>query len=302
MVDVTIKAKAPAQPALALAPVRTGPTVWKRFRRHRLAVVGLAFMALLVFVAIAAPVLGTQDPAQTSLSDSLRPPSSEHYLGTDLTGRDVWSRLAYASRISLVAGVGSMAIAVLISLILGTLSGYYGGLVDMVIMRFTDVIMCIPSLIIVMALVAVIGPGLLNIVIAIGVLGWTGATRLLRAQILAVREREFVIAGRCTGASDRRIMLRHILPNAFAPVLVAATLGVAGAILTEASLSFLGFGILPPTSSWGEMLNSARSLTRLQENPWIWLPPGLMILLTVLAINFIGDGLRDSLDPRQKER
>jgi peptide/nickel transport system permease protein len=172
----------------------------------------------------------------------------------------------------------------------------------MVIMRFTDVIMCIPSLIIVMALVAVIGPGLLNIVIAIGVLGWTGSTRLLRAQILAVREREYVIAGRCSGASDARIMLRHVLPNAFAPVLVAATLGVAGAILTEASLSFLGFGVLPPTSSWGEMLNGARSLTRLQENPWIWLPPGLMILITVLAINFIGDGLRDSLDPRQKEK
>lgn len=298
--ELTIKA--PARPSLALAPVRKGPTLWKRYRRHRLAVAGLAFMGLVVFVAVAAPILGTQDPTKTSLSASLESPSTEHFLGTDLTGRDIWSRLAYAARVSLVAGVGSMAIAVLIALVLGTLSGYYGGLVDMVIMRFTDVIMCIPSLIIVMALVAVIGPGLLNIVIAIGVLGWTGSTRLLRAQILAVREREYVIAGRCSGASDARIMLRHVLPNAFAPVLVAATLGVAGAILTEASLSFLGFGVLPPTSSWGEMLNGARSLTRLQENPWIWLPPGLMILITVLAINFIGDGLRDSLDPRQKEK
>jgi peptide/nickel transport system permease protein len=300
MVDVAIKA--PAITTIPLTSVRKGSTVWRRFRRHSLAVVGLAFMTLVVFVAIAAPFLGTQDPALTSLSDSLKSPSRDHWLGTDLTGRDIWSRLAYASRVSLTAGVGSMTIVVLISLVLGTISGYYGGLVDMIIMRFTDVIMCIPSLIIVMALVAVIGPGLLNIIIAIGVLGWTGTTRLLRAQILATREREFVIAARCMGATDRRIMTRHILPNAYQPVLVAATLGIAGAILTEASLSFLGFGILPPTPSWGEMLNGARSLTRLQENPWIWLPPGLMILLTVLAINFIGDGLRDSLDPRQKER
>ncbi len=300
--EVTIKAPAQAMPALAHATVRKGPTFWLRFRRHKLAVAGLAFMTLLVFVAVAAPILGTQDPTKTSLSASLESPSRDHFLGTDLTGRDIWSRLAYASRVSLTAGVCATAIAVLIALALGTLSGFYGGLVDMVIMRFTDVIMCVPSLVIVMALVAVLGPGLLNIVIAIGVLEWTGSTRLLRAQILAVREREYVIAGRCMGASDSRIMLRHILPNAFAPVLVAATLLVASAILTEASLSFLGFGILPPTSSWGEMLNGARSLTRLQENPWIWLPPGLAILLTVLAINFIGDGLRDSLDPRQKEK
>lgn len=300
MAIVSIEAQ--TQPAHTMDSRRKGSTVWTRFRRHHLAVAGLAFMTLLIFVAIAAPWLGTQDPTETSLSDSLKPPSTEHFLGTDLTGRDVWSRLAYASRTSLVAGVGSMAVAVLISLVLGTFSGYYRGPVDMILMRFTDVIMCIPSLIIIMALVAVIGPGLLNIVIAIGVLGWTGITRLLRAQILAVREREFVIAATSIGASDLRIMLRYILPNTYQPVLVAATLGVAGAILTEASLSFLGFGILPPNSSWGEMLNGARSLTRLQENLWIWLPPGLMILFTVLAITFIGDGLQDSLDPRQKER
>lgn len=293
--------QAPAQPA-ALVEVRKSASLWKRFRRHRMAVVGLGFICLVIFVAIFAPFLGTVDPTKTSLSDSLQPPSREHWLGTDLTGRDVWSRLAYASRVSLIAGVGSIAIAVTIALVLGSLSGYYGGIVDMVIMRFTDVIMCIPGLIIIMALVAVIGPGLINIIIAIGVLGWTGMTRLLRAQILAVREREYVTSARCSGASNRRIMLRHVLPNAYQPVLVAATLGVAGAILTEASLSFLGFGILPPTPSWGEMLNSAKSLTRLQENPWLWVPPGMAILLTVLAINFIGDGLRDSLDPRQKER
>ena len=293
--------QAPAQ-AASLVEVRKSASVWKRFRRHRMAVVGLVFISVVVFIAIFAPFLGTVDPTKTSLAQSLQSPSREHWLGTDLTGRDVWSRLAYASRVSLIAGVGSIAIAVTIALVLGSLSGYYGGIVDMVIMRFTDVIMCIPGLIIIMALVAVIGPGLINIIIAIGVLGWTGMTRLLRAQILAVREREYVTSARCSGASNRRIMLRHVLPNAYQPLLVAATLGVAGAILTEASLSFLGFGILPPTPSWGEMLNSAKSLTRLQENPWLWVPPGMAILLTVLAINFIGDGLRDSLDPRQKER
>ena len=300
MADVAVS------PALAktaaLTEVRKGSTLWQRYRRHKLAVVGLGFMILVVFIAVFAPWLGTIDPTKTSLMDSLKPPSRDHWLGTDLSGRDVWSRIAYASRVSLIAGVASTLLASVIAVILGTISGYYGGFIDNVIMRVTDVIMCIPDLIIIMALVSVLGPGLLNIVIAIGVLGWTGKTRLLRAQILAVREKEYVTAARCSGASDRRIMLRHILPNSFSPLLVAGTLSVAGAILTEASLSFLGFGILPPSPSWGEMLNAARSFTRLQENPWIWMPPGIMILLTVLAINFIGDGLRDSLDPRQKER
>ena len=286
----------------ALMEVRKSAGLWKRYRRHKMAVVGLSFMILLLFIAIFAPFLGTIDPTRTSLMDSLKPPSRDHWLGTDLSGRDVWSRVAYAARISLIAGVASTLLASLIAIILGTVSGYYGGIVDNVIMRITDVIMCIPDLIIIMALVSVLGPGLINIVIAIGVLGWTGKTRLLRAQILAVREKEYVTAARCSGASNRRIMLRHVLPNSFSPLLVAGTLSVAGAILTEASLSFLGFGILPPTPSWGEMLNAARSFTRLQENPWIWMPPGIMILLTVLAINFIGDGLQDSLDPRQKER
>jgi peptide/nickel transport system permease protein len=293
--------EAPRQ-ANALVEIRKSASVWKRFSRHRLAVAGLVFMMILVFIAVFAPLLHTVDPTKTSLSDSLQAPSREHWLGTDLTGRDVWSRLAFATRVSLIAGIGSIAIAVTIALVLGSLAGYYGGMVDMVIMRFADVIMCIPGLIIIMALVAVLGPGLLNIIIAIGVLGWTGMTRLLRAQILAIREREFITSARCAGASNRRIMIRHVLPNSYQPLMVAATLGVAGAILTEAALSFLGFGILPPTPSWGEMLNSAKSITRLQENPWLWVPPGMMILLTVLAINFIGDGLQDSLDPRQKER
>jgi peptide/nickel transport system permease protein len=300
MAEATISSTQAA--SVPLIEVRKGATLWQRYRKHKMAVVGLVFMILLVFLAVFAPWLGTIDPTKTSLIDSLQPPSREHWLGTDLSGRDIWSRIAFAARASLIAGVVSTLIASVIAIILGTVSGYYGGIIDNVIMRVTDVIMCIPDLIIIMALVSVLGPGLLNVVIAIGILGWTGKTRLLRAQILAVREKEYVTAARCTGASNGRIMLRHILPNSFSPILVAGTLSVAGAILTEASLSFLGFGILPPSPSWGEMLNAARSFTRLQENPWIWMPPGIMILLTVLAINFIGDGLRDSLDPRQKER
>jgi peptide/nickel transport system permease protein len=300
MAEAAISATKPTMSALT--EVRKGVTAWQRFRKHKMAMVGLVFMILLFGLAIFAPWLGTIDPTKTSLMDSLQPPSREHWLGTDLSGRDVWSRLAYAARVSLIAGVGSTLIASIIAIILGTFSGFYGGFVDNFIMRVTDVIMCIPDLIIIMALVSVLGPGLINIVIAIGILGWTGKTRLLRGQILAVREKEYVTAAKCSGASNRRIMFRHVLPNSFTPILVAGTLSVAGAILTEASLSFLGFGILPPSPSWGEMLNGARSLTRLQENPWIWMPPGIMILLTVLAINFIGDGLQDSLDPRQKER
>ncbi len=301
MADATVSTTSPLTLA-SQARVKQGSRVWRRFRKHKLAVLGLAFITLLILIAIFAPFLNTTDPTKTNLSQSLKAPSADHWLGTDLTGADIWSRIAFATRISLTAGLGATAIAALIAIVLGTLSGYYGRFVDMVIMRITDVIMCIPDLIIIMALVAVIGAGLMNIIIAIGVLGWTSMTRLLRGQILAVRERDYVTAARCIGASDGRIMTRYILPNAFAPLLVAATLGVAGAILTEASLSFLGFGIVPPDPSWGQMLVAARSLTRLQNNWWLWVPPGMMILLTVLAINFIGDGLRDSLDPKQREK
>lgn len=301
MAEITVSTTSPLTLA-SQARVKQGSRVWRRFRKHKLAVIGLVFISLLILIAIFAPFLNTTDPTKTNLSQSLKSPSADHWLGTDLTGSDIWSRIAYATRISLTAGLGATAIAAVIAIVLGTLAGYYGRLVDMVIMRVTDVIMCIPDLIIIMALVAVIGPGLMNIIIAIGVLGWTSMTRLLRAQILAVRERDYVTAARCIGASDRRIMTRYILPNSMAPLLVAATLGVAGAILTEASLSFLGFGIVPPDPSWGQMLVAARSLTRLQNNWWLWIPPGMMILLTVLAINFIGDGLRDSLDPKQRER
>jgi len=293
-------------PSLRLRPaVRTrvdtplGRT-WRRFRRHKLAIAGLIFIVIIALLGIFAPLVAPKDPLKTSLIDSLAPPSAKYWLGTDPVGRDVWSRTIYAIRVSLSVGIVAVGISLAIALLLGTLSGYYGGAIDMVIMRLTDVIMTVPGLVIIMAVVSVLGPSIYNVMAVIGILGWTGMARLLRAQILSVRERDFIKAAKSIGVADWRIMLLHILPNAVAPVLVAATFGVAGAILTEAALSFLGFGVLPPTPSWGNMLNAARSLSRLQENPWFWVPPGVMILLTVLAINFIGDGLRDALDPRTK--
>jgi peptide/nickel transport system permease protein len=219
-------------------------------------------------------------------------------LGTDAVGRDVWSRVIYATRVSLSVGIVAVGISVAIALLLGTISGYFGGWVDMVIMRLTDVILCIPSLVIIMSVVVLVGPSIYNIMVVIGLLGWTGMARLVRGQMLSARTWEYVIAARATGSSDWRIMVVHILPNVIAPMVVAATFGVASAILTEAGLSFLGFGVIPPTPSWGNMLNAARSLDILRSQPWFWLPPGLMILITVLSINFIGDGLRDALDPR----
>lgn len=273
---------------------------WKRFTRHRMALAGLSLIAILVVVAIAAPVIAPVGPTKTDLKMALTGPSVDHWLGTDPAGRDVWARVVYATRISLSVGFVSVGIALAISLMLGSLSGYYGGFVDNLIMRFTDIVICVPSLILILIVVSLTGPSVYNVMLVLGIIGWTGMTRLLRAQILSVRERDYVIAARCLGANGRRIMLRHVLPNSVGPLLVASTFGIGNAILAEAGLSFLGFGVLPPTPSWGNMLNTARSFSRLQENPWFWIPPGTAILLTVLAINFIGDGLRDALDPRQR--
>jgi peptide/nickel transport system permease protein len=249
-------------------------------------------------MAVFAPILSPYDPTLTDPSHFQEGPSADHWLGTDLAGRDILSRVIYGARVSLSVGVVSVSIAVAIAIILGSLAGFYGGGVDNAIMRFTDIMMNFPDLLLIMTVVSVVGPSIFNVMAVIGLLGWTGMTRLIRGQILSIREWDFVLAARATGVPNRRIMFIHILPNTLAPVLVAATFGVAGAILTEAGLSFLGLGVLPPTSSWGNMLTAAESISALQERWWVWIPPGTMILVTVLAINFVGDGLRDALDPR----
>jgi peptide/nickel transport system permease protein len=271
--------------------------MWRRFVRHRLAMASLAILILITAMVIAAPLVTRYSPVKITgqIEDA---PSREHVLGTDRLGRDVWSRLVYGGRVSLSVGIVAVSISIAISVVLGSLSGFYGGWVDMVIMRITDVMMVFPGLILIMVVVSVVGPSIYNVMAVIGILGWTGTTRLLRGQILSVREWDFVTAARSVGVPDRRIMLRHILPNSLAPLLVAATFGVAGAILTEAGLSYLGLGVLPPAPSWGNMLNGAQSVRILESLWWLWVPPGAAIFVTVLAVNFLGDGLRDALDPR----
>ena len=271
---------------------------WLRFRRHKMAMAGLLFLAVVALLAVAAPLVTQHAPSKIHSGLTRAAPTAEHILGGDIAGRDVWSRVVYGGRVSLSVGLVAVSISILIALILGSLAGYYGGWVDMLIMRITDIMMVFPLLILIMTVVAVLGPSIYNVMIVIGLLGWTSSTRLVRGQILSVREWDFVMAARSLGVQDRNIMFKHILPHVLAPLLVAATFGVASAILTEAGLSFLGLGVLPPTPSWGNMLNGAQSIYILERHWWIWVPPGMAILLTVLAINFVGDGLRDAFDPR----
>jgi peptide/nickel transport system permease protein len=281
----------------AAAPARRSTTVWGRFRRHKLALVGSAILLILVVGSVGAPLFTNHDPLKTSISSYRKPPRAANPLGTDASGRDVLSRLLYAGRVSLKVGVGAVLIYTLIGVIIGSLAGFYGSWVDSFLMRTADIVLAFPTLILIITIVSVFGTSINNLIIVIGLLGWPPIARIVRGLFLTLREREFVLAGRTIGASNWRLIFRHILPNALAPVIVAATLGMASAILLEAGLSFLGLGVQPPTPSWGNMLTDAQSLTVLESMPWLWIPPGVAIALAVLAINFIGDGLRDALDP-----
>jgi len=272
--------------------------LYRRFIHHKLAVAGGLVIIGLIFVALFAPLVAGQDPYYQDYSALKSPPSAQHILGTDALGRDVWARMVYATRISLSVSLVAVSIYTLIGTTLGSIAGYYGGSVDAIIMRLTDIVMCFPLLIIIITVVALVGPSLYNIMIVIGLLAWPSISRLVRGQFLSIREQEFITAARCVGVPAKRIILRHLLPNVVGPITVAATFGMAGAILTEASLSFLGMGVPPPQSSWGQMLNEAQKLSILASMPWLWIPPGAMIAITVLCINFVGDGLRDALDPR----
>jgi peptide/nickel transport system permease protein len=273
-----------------------GSRALRRFFRHRLALFGLILLIIMVIPAIFAPLFAPYDPAAQDLVNFRQGPSREHWLGTDGFGRDVLSRLIYGARPSLSVGLIAVTIYESIAIVLGSLAGYYGGKIDWFIMRVVDVVMTFPTLIIIIFLVAILGPGLQNTIVAIAVLGWTGPTRLVRGQILSLRESDYVLAARSLGAKDRRIIRRHVLPGVVAPLVVHATFGVASAILLEAALSFLNLGILPPAASWGNMMTAAQELVILEQMPWLWLPPGIAIMLAVLSINFVGDGLRDALD------
>ncbi len=274
----------------------------RRFFRHKLARFGLVMLAIMVCIAIAAPLVAPYSFRTQDLEHPRAAPSAAHWLGTDSFGRDVLSRLIYGARVSLSVGLIAVGIYETIAVLLGAISGYYGGKIDWIIMRVVDMVMTFPTLMIILFLVALLGPSIFNVMIAIGIVGWTGPTRLIRGQILQIRELDYILAARSTGVQNGRMILRHILPGAIAPLVVHATFGVAGAILTEAGLSFLGLGILPPAASWGNMMSEAQELVILKRMPWLWAPPGVAIMLAVLSINFIGDGLRDALDPRFMNR
>lgn len=269
---------------------------WKRFQRNRFAMAGGVVVLLLFALSLLAPYITPYDPDSIDAYHVLLPPSGAHWFGTDELGRDVFTRVIFGAKISLKVGFVAVGIAVLIGTVLGLVSGFYGGWVDDVLMRFVDIMLCFPTFFLILAVIAMLEPSIWYIMIIIGLTGWMGVARLVRAEVLSIRERDYVMAARALGARDLRIIFRHILPNAMSPVLVSATLGVAGAILTESALSFLGIGVQPPTPSWGNILTSGKDYIEFAW--WLSLFPGLAILVTVLSYNLLGEGIRDALDPR----
>jgi peptide/nickel transport system permease protein len=278
--------------------VTPGSRVWRRFRRHRLALIGGSILILLVLMAIFAPLISPYDPYKASFREPLLEPSPAHWLGTDDLGRDLLSRLIYGSRVSLSVGLVAVSIYMLIGTVLGLVSGYLGGVVDQMVMRVTDAVMSFPSLLIIIVAVSIAGPNIYNVMLAIGLLQWPRIARLARGQVLYLREMDFITAAACLGVPTGRMLFIHLLPNLTAELTVAATFGVADAIIIEAGLSFLGLGVQPPLSSWGNLLTAAQSYRFLTQAPWMWIPPGLLISLATISINLVGDALRDALDPR----
>jgi peptide/nickel transport system permease protein len=270
---------------------------------NRLTIIGLVIVVTLVLVAIFAPWIATYDVGATNLSIRYLAPSAAHWFGTDSTGRDIFSRVVFGSRISLQVGIVVVVVSTVIGTVLGAISGYYGGWIDRIVSGYIfNVFLAFPGLLLAIAMVAFLGAGLNKLILALCIIGWVGYARLIRGQVLKVREYDFVQAARALGASDARILFIHILPNSIQPLIVQASLGMAGAVLAEASLSFLGLGVPPPSPSWGVMIEEARDLSTLQAAPHALIFPGIAIALTVLAFNFIGDGLREYLDPRQRAR
>jgi peptide/nickel transport system permease protein len=270
--------------------------LWKGFRRNRFAMAGGAVVALLFLLSFLAAWITPYDPDSLDLYRVLTPPSLQHWCGTDDLGRDVFTRMLFGARISLKVGFVSVGISVLIGTLVGLISGYYGGWIDSVLMRFVDIMLCFPAFFLILAVIALMGQSIWYIMAIIGLTSWMGVARLVRAELLSLRERDFVLAARALGASDFRIIFRHILPNALSPVLISATLGVAGAIMTESALSFLGIGVPPPTPSWGNILTAGKDYIEFAW--WLTLFPGLAIMVTVLAYYLVGEGIRDALDPR----
>ena len=271
--------------------------VLKRLTRHKLAMFGVVFIIFFTLVAIFAPYIAPYDPLEPTY-DFNAAPSAEHWLGTDAVSRDVLSRMIYGAQVSLSVGLGSAVCTVIIGSVLGLLSGYFGGWVDLLIMRLTDILMSFPMIILMMVIATILGPGLGKVVLLNGFLTWTGVCRLVRSNVMSLKEQDFVKSSITAGLSRPSILFKELLPNVVGPILVNATFSVSMAILMESSLSFLGLGIVPPTPSWGNMLADAQAIAIFTTKPWQWVAPGICIVLTVLSFNFLGDGLRDALDPR----
>lgn len=290
--------------------------IWRQYRRNRMAVAGLGFIAALIFVALAAPLIATSTPlyctaggwclkapipytpTEYNLDDTLAPPSARHWMGTDEQGRDVAARMVFGARISLAVGVVAVGIYVVIGILLGALAGYYGGWVDQVISRAIEIMICFPTFFLILTLLAFIGPSIYNIMIIIGLTSWTGVARLVRGEFLKLKNQDFVQAAVALGAGDMRVIFRHMLPNALAPVLVSATFGVAAAILIESGLSFLGFGVPPHVPSWGSILSQSQEFMDIAW--WLTFVPGTAIFVTITVYNIVGEALRDAIDPRLK--
>ncbi|HOQ74789.1 MAG TPA: ABC transporter permease [Limnochordia bacterium] len=272
--------------------------IMKQLLRNRRAVVGGIVLLIIVFMAILAPYVTTHDPVKQNIRNQLQPPSREHFFGTDQFGRDIYSRVIYGARLSLRVGFFAISFALVVGCFLGLVSGYYGGWLDMIVMRVIDILLALPGFLLALSIVAALGPGLENVIMAIGVSYIPSFARMMRSAVLATRELDYVDAAQALGASDWRIIFQHILPNSISPIIVLTTLSMAGAILSAAGLSFLGMGAQPPTPEWGSMIATARPFIRVSH--WAVTVPGLAIFITVMCLNLVGDGLRDALDPRLK--
>lgn len=272
--------------------------VLRRITKHHLALAGLVILAPMFLCAVFAPLISPHDPVEPDLKNILAGPTWSHPFGTDTLGRDVFSRVIHGSRISLLVGFVAVGIATIIGVMIGAVSGYLGGIVDDLAMRFVDLMMCFPTFFLILAVISLLEPSIWNIMIVIGLTSWMGIARLVRAEILSIKEKEFVLAAKAMGLPKRKIIFGHVLPNALSPVYVVATLGIGGAILTESALSFLGIGVQPPTPSWGNILTQAKD--NIEVAWWLSLYPGLAIFLTVMGYNLLGEGLRDVFDPRRR--
>ena len=280
-------------------PLTFRQMAWRRFRRHRMAMAGaITIILLFIYAFVGGLIYTTADANKTDTSQRLSPPSMEHPFGTDTVGRDVLARTIQGGRISLMIGLTAALLEIIIRVMIGAFAGFFGGFTDNVLMRFTEAMLIIPSLFLLIIMARLVGGNAFWIVIIFGLTSWMYVARIVRAQFLSLKENDYILAARSIGTPTREIIFRHILPNSMAPIVVAATLAVATAILSEAYISFLGMGVQPPTATWGNMLDG--SYNYIESAPWLWIFPGLLILLTVLSINFVGDGLRDALDPRSR--